>query len=107
MPKAEIENGEITVQTEFRDKHAIKSIPGSKWSQSGSWRLPLSWASCVSLRGVFGERLEIGPDLLAWATKERAERIEPSMALRSALEADGDERLFPPCLLYTSDAADE
>jgi SNF2 family DNA or RNA helicase len=96
MPLANIENGEITVATEYRDKHSIKSIPGAKWSQTGSWRLPLSWASCVALRGVFGDRLEIGPELGEWAWQEKTNRIDPSMRLRSAIEAEGDDRLFPP-----------
>lgn len=96
MPVASIENNEITVQTEYRDKNAIKSIPGVKWSQTGHWRLPLAWASCVALRGVFGDRLEISEDLVAWATNERQTRVEPAMALRDALDAEGDDRLFPP-----------
>lgn len=96
MPVANIENNEITVQTEYRDKNAIKSIPGAKWSQTGHWRLPLAWASCVALRGVFGDRLEIGEELVAWAVNERQTRVEPAMALRDALDAEGDDRLFPP-----------
>jgi len=96
MPLAHIENNEITVQTEFRDKNAIKSVPGAKWSQTGCWRLPLSWASCVALRGVFGDRLDISDELRQWAVNERAQRVDPSMALRDAISADGDERLFPP-----------
>lgn len=96
MPVAEIDGNEISITTEYRDRYAIKSIPGTKWSQSGSWRLPLSWASCVALRGVFQERLEIGPNLMAWAQNEKQTRVDPCMELRSAIDAEGDERLFPP-----------
>ena len=96
MPLAKIEDNEITVVTEYRDKNAIKAIPGARWSQTGHWRLPLSWASCVALRGVFGDRLEIADELRDWAVRERAERIDPCMQLRDAIDAEGDDRLFPP-----------
>ena len=96
MPLAEIDGNEISIKTEYRDRYAIKTIPGAKWSQSGSWRLPLSWASCVALRGVFGERLDIGENLQQWAANEKETRIDPCMKLRDAVDGLGDERLFPP-----------
>ena len=96
MPIAEIQDNEIIVQTEYRDRNAIKAIPGAKWSNTGFWRLPLAWASCMSLRGVFGDRLELGEKLTAWAWNEKTTRVDPCMELRSAIDAEGDERLFPP-----------
>ena len=96
MPHANIENNQITVATEYRDKEAIKSVPGFTWGGAGSWRGPLSWASCKALRGVFGERLTIGQELFDWATQENIRRVVPSMELREALNAAGDDRLFPP-----------
>jgi SNF2 family DNA or RNA helicase len=105
MPRAEIIDDVIDVTTEYRDRYAIKSIPGSRYDTPGHpdhWTLPLSWASCVALRGIFQERLEIGDELWTWAAKERSERIDPSMALRDAIRPDEngvagkDVRLFEP-----------
>jgi SNF2 family DNA or RNA helicase len=64
MPYAEIQDGLIHVKTEYIDKDLIKSVPGSRWSkQTKTWTLPIAWASCVTLRGVFKDRLQIGPEL--------------------------------------------
>ena len=96
MAHAEISGDRIAVTTEYRDREAIKSVPGMTWDGTGQWRGPLAWATCKALRGVFGDRLTIGEGLAAWAWQEKTGRIDQSMALREALEADGDERLFPP-----------
>lgn len=86
----------IVIKAEWRFKDLCKSIPGSKWSAEDQlWRIPLSWSSCLALRSTFLHDLEIGPALTDWATNELNARITPSMALREALEAEGDEDLFP------------
>lgn len=89
MPHAEAdtENGVIVIDTEFRDKDRIKLIPGAHWDTRGKvWTTPLSWGSCSTLRGVFGDQLTIGPALTAWATNEITQRITPSTQLRGATE---------------------
>lgn len=49
------------------------TIPGNGYAKSKSaWTFPLEWSTCVALRTAFGDRLEIGPDLLEWAEAERA-----------------------------------
>lgn len=96
MPHAEINDGLISVTTEYRDREAIKQVPGFNWNAAGHWQGPISWASCKALRGVFGGRLTVGPGLIDWAQREFDERVAPSLALREAVDADGDERLFPP-----------
>ena len=66
----------------LRDR--AKQVPGSRHdNRARGWRFPLSWASCVVARGVFGTDLEIGPELVSWATKERARRIDPAMLYRA------------------------
>lgn len=46
-------------------------VPGAYWSDIHKrWSLPLSMAVCRNVRQVFGERLEIGPRLTAWARAE-------------------------------------
>ena len=88
--------GRIFVQGEYRDKDLIKSIPGASWSkQDDGWSVPLTWSSCLALRGVFQDRLEIGPDLNAWARDFQVNVIAPAMELREAVDAEGDDDLLP------------
>ena len=85
-------------QVPFQLKELCKTVPGllyDKKLNNGTWRMPLSWASCLTLRGVFKERLMVGTDLNVWAANERATRIDPCMALREALDAPGLDGLYP------------
>lgn len=80
--------GTIGVFAQFRDKDEIKKIPGHIWKHNENlWTVPLSWASLVQLRGVFGDRLQIGESLnqLAWEVYEY--RVKPCMELREAADA--------------------
>jgi SNF2 family DNA or RNA helicase len=105
MPLAEIELSQkpnksdvhvIHIETEYKDRYAIKSVPGYDWVKAGIWEFPITWPVCVALRGVFGSQLTIGPKLAAWANKEKQERIDPSMLFREGLTSEGDEQLFEP-----------
>lgn len=83
----------IRLYTEYHERHMAAQIPGASYKKdAGAWQLPLTWPSCLAMRGVFGDRLEIGEDLKAWAWNERSTRIIPSMAIRSALHS---ESAFP------------
>jgi superfamily II DNA or RNA helicase len=75
----------IKITTTYREKPLIEPLPGATF-RAGQWRMPLSWASCQALRGVFKKTLEIGPELLTWSKSEYRVRIEPSLALRDQLE---------------------
>lgn len=82
-------NGRIEVYAEFRQKELVKKVPGSRWDNRAMvWFLPLSWAACIQLRAIFGEDLQVGQELAAWVHNERATRLDPCMALRSAEDAD-------------------
>ena len=99
--KAEIsERGDIVLLSEFRDKDLCKSIPGARWDSTDKvWRVPLSWASCKALRGVFTNRLEIQPALAEWAWSTRTQFIDPALKLRLELDDEAigeyEPRLFP------------
>lgn len=104
MIRAEIEitrNGpRIVIEAPASRKEDCQEIPGSRWDKnSRRWSCPVSWASCKTLRGVFGLELEIGEKLSQWAKTEIEERITPSLDIREALEAHChgvfDERLYP------------
>lgn len=93
--KAEIEGNRIYIDSALSDKEDCQSIAGSRWSKNARvWTLPISWASCKSLRAVFGDRLEIGPALLDWAQNELTVRISPSMALRDQLILEDDHWVY-------------
>jgi SNF2 family DNA or RNA helicase len=93
----ELLDGEIVVTSEYRDKDFIRMVPGRAWHvETGTWRVPLSWPACHAFRGIFGDRLQIGPTLTSWAVAELERWITPALALRTAADAPGhpDERPF-------------
>jgi hypothetical protein len=91
MPKIEIEGPLIFIETQWQEKEQVKLIPGSRWDPDNKcWTLPLTWAACMQLRGVFGESLEVGPLLAQWSVDEFERRIGPALALRSALSLPDD-----------------
>lgn len=89
----------IIIGADWRLKELCKSIPGATYdAKTQLWRIPVSWASCLALRSTFRDDLVLGEKLTAWATNERATRIDPSNALRELEElpeGEGDEDLFP------------
>jgi SNF2 family DNA or RNA helicase len=85
VPFAELGDGFITVTTVLTDRDRMLLIPGSSYQRDGTWKAPLSWASCIVLRGVFGSELQLGPGLVSWAAQER-KRVSRAMELREALE---------------------
>lgn len=96
---ADVASGRIIVQTHWNDQELIKQIPGSRWnSEMKLWTVPLSWAACVQLRGVFKDNLSLGRDLVYWAKREREERVDDSLKLRNVIipesEFSGD-KLYP------------
>lgn len=91
MPLAELEpeTRTIVMKTEFMDRHLVKQLPGARF-QAGEqvWTAPLSWGACITLRGLFGDRLDVGPNLAAWSWEEYRSRVQPALAVRERLEPD-------------------
>lgn len=84
MPSAEISGDVIAVETRWTDKDLVKLIPGSRWDPDLKlWTLPLTWAACVQLRGVFRDNLTVGPELEAWSWREYRGRVETATTLRA------------------------
>lgn len=102
MPFADIDDtipDMIRVNTTWNEKELIQQVPGSSY-RNNAWRVPLTWAACVQLRGIFGERLLIGENLIAWAQNLRMEYVNPASSLRERLTPEknsniGIDRLFP------------
>jgi SNF2 family DNA or RNA helicase len=89
MAYADRRDDKIVVRTEYRDRDLIRAVPGAIYKvEEHVWTVPLSWAGCLTLRGLFRDRLEIGPDLQTWAWEHRRDLVEPALALRTELDAD-------------------
>lgn len=81
----DLERGRIVVRTDWTEKDLVKQVPGMRWnSREKFWHGPLSWATCVVLRGVFQDKLVIGPLLRQWATSERVS-IDHALEIRDKL----------------------
>lgn len=80
--------------TRYADKDRIAMVPGKRWN-GAYWHVPLSWATCVTLRGIFGAELQVAEDLRQWATDERTRRVDPCVAMRMDVDGPGDPRLYP------------
>lgn len=81
------EKNRIVLKTLWRERELCKQA-GAKYDENiRDWTMPLSWASCVILRGVWGSDLEIDDRLNAWAAHELDTRIDPCLELRHAPEA--------------------
>jgi SNF2 family DNA or RNA helicase len=75
----------VTSDYPMRDREQLKALPGSSYDlRRHIWTAPLTWATCVAMRGMFGDDLVIGASLTEWATRERAERIDPAVQMRQA-----------------------
>lgn len=89
----------IRVDASHRDKDLVKQVPGARWDQKNRvWWTWCTWSACAQLRAIFGERLVIGPELMAWSTEEYTNRVQPCMELRDAEDTDlipHDWPLFP------------
>lgn len=83
-------NGEaIEILTAFTDRDRMVQIPGATWHKPTSrWRVPLTWAGCLQLRGVFGTELELDSTLQAWAWREKTDHVTPALLTREALDLD-------------------
>jgi SNF2 family DNA or RNA helicase len=79
---------QITVWLSYVETPLIREVPGSRYSGDPQrvWTVPLSWGSCIALRGVFGSGLQVGAALARWATQEKSRRIDPCMWLRIQTE---------------------
>lgn len=86
----------IRVHTRWHHKDLIKQVPGAHWvSKIDAWRLPLTWAAAVQLRGVFGETLQLSEELIKVVWEMRSDRVDPALELREDLGEDDNELDVP------------
>lgn len=97
MAYAERRDDLITVTTKYTEKELIKQVPGALWDDRNKiWTVPLTWAACLQLRGIFMTDLQVGADLTAWSWNEYQRRVKPATELRTVIEGVNgyDERLY-------------
>lgn len=71
-PQVEKVGARIHLTSEFTDKDRAKSVIGARWAAKARiWTYPLDLETCRNLRDAFGDRLQIGPELWAWAEGQR------------------------------------
>jgi len=86
----------ITSDWPMRDKEQLKALPGSSYDlKKHIWTAPLTWATCVAMRGMFGDDLVVGPQLAEWAVKLNEEFIAPAMEMRVAWDDPALQDIFP------------
>lgn len=94
MPLAELDGSIIRVKSEYHERQLMREISGARYDKDTStWTIPLTWASCIVMRGVFGTLLTVGPELTKWAWEEHKLRIGPALELREAMKLPPDSRL--------------
>lgn len=94
MPVADIDDASerITIRTQFHERHLVQQVPGARYDRAtGCWSAPLSWATCIILRGLFGEQFQAGLLLAEWSWDTYNSRIEPAMSLRNAMALPSDD----------------
>lgn len=100
MPHAEVnEPGTaISVKSSYVERELVRMVPGANYSKNRAvgWEVPLTWATCQALRGIFGDKLQLGPRLHEWGYQQRLSRLEPAMQLRTALNFEGVPSLAEP-----------
>lgn len=93
---AELLGDKIIIHGNWRDKDLIKLVPGARYDYDQKlWWVALSWPACHALRGIFQDRLLIGPALTAWASEELNRWVQPALELRAAQDVAGDPNQFP------------
>lgn len=88
MPHAEVdETGEqIHVATTFTDRQLMLMVPGAGFNKKfDGWFAPLTWSTCVILKGLFGDRITYGDGLKAWSWNEWHNRVQPANEMRTVL----------------------
>ena len=109
MAVARLVDDVIVLDVPYAQDHLAKGAPGMRYhmrdghSTKPHYTFPLSWASCVTLRGVFGPALEIDEGLSDWAQAEIETRIQPCMDLRDRLELPGEMGALARAYAGTSD----
>jgi len=76
-PVLELVNDEFMLVTNPRESDTVKQIPGARYiKEAGAWRLPKGMGPVSMAGGLFGGRLQWGPQIIEWGKAERARLAE-------------------------------
>lgn len=92
----EVQGDRIAVHIDYIEADAVMAIPGSRWRKHDDpqYSVGLTFTACIQLRGVFGDRLSVGPELAQWSVDQLTSRVAPSLAERLSTDYEhGDPRL--------------
>lgn len=94
--------GRILLNVEDREIYLAQQVPGQRWDPTRRlFTAPLSWATYMALRGVFGDQLKIEDELGDWLRAEYERRVKPCLDLRNLTavledpKVPRDEDLYP------------
>jgi SNF2 family DNA or RNA helicase len=83
------DDGRYAITSSPLDKENCKLVPGAKWDpESGTWRMPMSWAATKAIRGIFGTRLQVTEAVIKQATRMYTDLVMPAYAARNAMTTD-------------------
>lgn len=87
----------IHLRSPFEYKDRAKALPGARWSKtSKSWTYACDLEICRMFRDEFGDELEIGPELFAWAQLEVSRERAATSMLRAAGVSYDAKSVVPP-----------
>lgn len=87
----------IHLRSPFEYKDRAKGLPGARWSKtSKSWTYACDLEICRMMREEFGQELEIGPELFAWAQIEVSRERAATNMLRAAGVSYDEKSVVPP-----------
>lgn len=74
-----------------------KMVTGGRWDKAGRfWHYPMTLETCFGLRRVYGERLEVGPQLSRWARTTMAHEAKMvELGTSADAELEVVPKLFP------------
>lgn len=97
---AELDGGEIWVQASFAENSLVRQVPGMRFHKGKDmWHVPATWATCLTMRAVYGPVLKLGPKLIEWGQAEAARedallQLGDAMAPVAYTGVKHDDRLF-------------
>jgi SNF2 family DNA or RNA helicase len=96
---AELDGNEIWVRCNFAENKLVSSVPGMRFHKGKDmWRVPATWAACLTMRAVYGSALELGPKLIEWGRwqakrEQQLKLVGEAMGIPAEVDIY-DDRLF-------------
>lgn len=89
MPHGEYDRTTNTfaIATTWNEKDLVQQVAGARWdAEDRTWRVPATWPAVVQLRGVFGNALTLGPNLVDVVWSWRNNWVDDAIAMRGNVD---------------------